>query len=219
MRKTPLISRRLSLRFLPEKPDEPTNTLVLNAGGTGAFYCDFRPLSAAPEDCEWAFGGAKEYLEDGRCRWTHLVDSREGKEGGKDGAPDVGLCETLEDGTELESGEMINPRTGQVGKYEEVWKDVAVPTGSRVILAVLRRSGQTTIDGIWIQVGGLCQSVARGHHGDVAAVRWQYDDSKKAWSQTARYGQIDWIPTPGTSPASSDEPARSGWVIEEDYVV
>ncbi|KAI0090960.1 hypothetical protein BDY19DRAFT_877337, partial [Irpex rosettiformis] len=125
------ISHRLSIQFLPRPPTEPTDTLVLNSGGTTNFFTDFRPLREDPSKCEWAFAGVKRYLDDGRCQWDHLVDNR-AVESGIEMLPDIGRCETMEDGSEVERGTMLNPETGKVEEYVEVWKDEGVPSGSRV---------------------------------------------------------------------------------------
>ncbi|KAI0752277.1 hypothetical protein BC629DRAFT_1257875, partial [Irpex lacteus] len=125
------ISHRTSIRFLPTPPAEPTDTVVLNGGGTSNLFTDFRPLHSDPTKCEWAFAGVKKYYEDGRCQWDHFVDNR-AVEGGVEAAPDVGHCEILEDGSEIERGEMVNPESGEVEAYEEVWRDEQVPSGSRV---------------------------------------------------------------------------------------
>ena len=125
----PSISRRLSIRFLPHPPSteqvEPTDTLVLNGGGTTNLFTDFRPLREDQTKCEWTFAGVKKFLDDGRCQWDHLVDNRASETVTGDDSeilPDIGSCSTTEDGTEVEHGTMLNPETGKVEEYVEVGK-------------------------------------------------------------------------------------------------
>lgn len=225
----PSTSHRISLRFLPDPPTELTSTLVLNGGGTTAFFTDFRPLLSDPSRCEWAFAGVKRHLEDGRCVWDHLVDNRSveiGKEG-EEGETDVGLCRMLENGDELETGEMRNPETGAVGEYEEVWRDERVASGARVVVLRLERvdEGEQGTRGIFVMVGEWVQGVVRGSTG-VCARRWRYNDG---WSEVASYGDRTQItPTPtGDSLSESrlvipDQEEYGGsnwsWVVIEDYV-
>lgn len=186
----PSVSRRVSLRFLPEPADEQTSTLVLNAGGRTNLFTDFRPLLRDPTLCEWAFAGEKMHLEDGRCQWSHLVDSR-ATDKGTAAMPDVGQCQTLPNGDELESGEMINPTSGKLEAYQEVWRDEVVPAGSWVTVLQLRRVASEgpegdgdDVRGIFIRIGFWCQGVLRAAHGVVAA-RWQFDGS---WRKVVNYG-------------------------------
>lgn len=213
---SPSISRRVSLRFLPNDPEELTCTVVLNGGGATNLYTDFRPFLEDPSDCEWAFAGVKSYLEDGRCSWGRIVDNRSG---GEDAPPDIGRCETLPNGDELETGEMLNPETGRVEKYEEVWRDDKLPSGTRVVVLQLRKGEE--VRGVFIQVGNWAQGVVRGETG-VTARRWRHDS---AWECLASYGnEKQWLPAlDGKSDLNSMKyagPARDGWQWDaaEDYV-
>ncbi len=214
---SPSISHRISLRFLPTPPAELTSTVVLNAGGRSNLYTDFRPFLASPSSCEWAFAGTKEYLEDGRCRWTHCVDSRGVNEGI---LPDVGRCETLPNGDELETGEMINPATGRFEAYEEVWRDEHLPSVSHVMVLRLT-DGQRTC-GVFIRIGAWAQGVIQ-REGGVYACRWNFTEH---WEVDASFGDLSSImPAPkgtnleGTSTHIPEiEDSTLKWEIVEDYL-
>ena len=214
----PSISRRISLRFLPDDAQEPTSTLVLNAGGASSLYTDFRPLLADPAACEWAFAGEKEYFADGRCAWTHEVDSRAAVEGAPP-APDVGHCQRLPNGDELETGEMINPTTGKLCAYEEVWRDEDVMPGTRAV--ALRLSGGAAARGIFVQVGDWAQAIVQQGR-EVSARRWHFVDS---WRRVASFGEAsEWMPSLEGSPnrevVGHFPPPVGGiaWAVVADHV-
>jgi hypothetical protein len=52
------ISTRLSLRWLPDEPSEPTDTLVYNVG---SYFMDLRVLKA-DKSIDWAMAGEKQVL-------------------------------------------------------------------------------------------------------------------------------------------------------------
>lgn len=93
---------------------------------------------------EWAFGGTREAgtpNEQGwtLCRWTHLIDSRTPSPAStsteRHVAADEGWCRSPYLGDETlteEEGEMVNPETGKMSEYREVWRDPPVPPGSMV---------------------------------------------------------------------------------------
>lgn len=229
----PSVSRRISLRFTPHPPtSEPTSTLVLNGGGKTNLFTDFRPYVEDPTSCEWAFAGEKRYLADGKCQWTHVVDSRH-PEAIRDGAQpeiaDVGHCQLLPNGDELETGAMLNPASGHVEPYEEVWRDEQVAPGSRVTVLVYSRGlpdkpsvVDNTCRGVYIQIGTLAQGVAQTSSG-VIACRWQLHDS---WKRIASLGdRLDLLPNPNVDVTTNLEAikiAAAGidqfrWVVVEDF--
>ncbi len=174
----------------------------------------------------------KKYYEDGRCQWDHFVDNR-AVEGGVEAAPDVGHCEILEDGREVERGEMVNPESGKVEAYEEVWRDEQILSGSRVVVlrlwpvesGVEGTSSESQTRGIFILVGRWAQVVVRGVKG-VSAVRWYF---AKEWNGVKSYGdQSQAVPFPKGDasdktvidiPAIDEfEGSRWDWQTVEDYV-
>ena len=54
------LSTRVSLRFLPDEPSEPTDTLVLNVG---QYYMDLRVLKA-DTSIDWSMAGQRFILKD-----------------------------------------------------------------------------------------------------------------------------------------------------------
>lgn len=227
-RRPPSVSHRISLRFPPHPAEELTTTLVLNGGGTTHLYTDFRPLIDDPKTCEWAFAGKKTHLDDGRCTWSHVVDSRDAGDIADSGAlPDIGTCHTLPNGDEMETGEMVNPTSGKVEPYEEVWREEEVPAGASVMVLTLQQSAKPSDDprGIFMRVGKWAQGVVRGEHG-VSACRWKFEGAN--WMQVASYGEDShrlpaptgsslmdtMVDTPGTL---RDGDERWNWVVVEDY--
>lgn len=195
------------MRWLPDgSAEEPTSTLVLNAGGRDALYTDFRPLlgTRPMADCEWAFAGKKILLPGGTAQWTRIVDSR-----GETGTVDEAMCTTLEDGTELECGEMVNPDTEKVQSYEEKWRDEEITDGA-IVQAFLHED--QTCPGVQIRVGDWVQGVVQGPDGSVSAQRWKLINGE--WVLDASYGTyLELLPTP-----EQQRSKIAGWVAEESYI-
>ncbi|KAJ6598683.1 hypothetical protein B0H10DRAFT_1826065, partial [Mycena sp. CBHHK59/15] len=112
------ISFRQSIRWLPEGPSEPTATVVLSEPRTGVFL-DVR-FEKEGGKLDWAFAGYRSSVGPNSTKFTHHIDSRT-----LDplDVVDVGTNKPLPDGTTIEAGEMVNPATGRVTAYEEVWRD------------------------------------------------------------------------------------------------
>ncbi|KAF8316157.1 hypothetical protein DL93DRAFT_2040573, partial [Clavulina sp. PMI_390] len=133
------ISERISFRWIPDPPSEPTSTIVLTSP-TG-WFVDVRIEKATPsnpESLQWAFAGQAFHStiphpsipnqEQSKGSWLHLVDSKHPA-----GFQDSGVFEDLPDGLALEKGEMMDDGIGRVRAYEEVWKDWdAIPTAFSV---------------------------------------------------------------------------------------
>lgn len=227
----PSISRRVSLRFPPGPPTELSTTLVLNGGGATNLFTDFRPFMDDPRACEWAFAGEKIYLEDDLCQWSHLVDSRTIDDHEATAAmPDIGRCQVLSNGDELEIGEMVNPASGKVEKYEEVWRAEYIPLGAQVEVLQSRRvvpnrsdPAVDVVHGIFVRIGNWAQGIARTKSG-VVATRWHFD---QAWRRVACYGSdLHLLPQPrdttvsGTSfdgLFSQEMDNQWSWISVENY--
>ncbi|KAJ7670517.1 hypothetical protein B0H17DRAFT_1085753 [Mycena rosella] len=112
------ISFRESIRWLPDAASEPTQTIVLTGLESGVFL-DVRFQKESGE-LDWAFAGYRSQAGPNSTKFTHHIDSR---------TPDaldvvdLGTNTPLPDGTTLEVGEMLNPATGRLTAYEEVWRD------------------------------------------------------------------------------------------------
>lgn len=86
--------------------------------------------------------------------------------------PDEGDFILLPSGQTLESGSMLNPDTGLIQPYEEIWSNVYVPPGEPVLILVRRAAG------------GISRPTAFvGIIGCYALSLWQDPDSRSfgAW--------------------------------------
>ncbi|KAH7882212.1 hypothetical protein F5I97DRAFT_1817656 [Phlebopus sp. FC_14] len=144
---SPSVGKRLSIARPPSSPYEDCDVLVLSSRstlpdptsvGNILLYLDLRvtlPVSPA-SSIDWAFSGLRYTLappesQQGavRYRWEHSIDSH-------------GTGEPLDEGTmvkrtgddgqevEVETGVGLNPETGEMGPYEEVWKEIGLPPNS-----------------------------------------------------------------------------------------
>ena len=77
----------------------------------------------------------------------------------------------------LESGKMVNPATGQVQGYEELWKDIPAQTVGKEkspVTVVLRAENPLMATrGMIIRVGSWCQGIVRVGN-EVGVERWRY---------------------------------------------
>jgi len=139
----PHISRRRYIQWEGEEPSEPTYTIVLTAPSNQ--FVDIRILKPADQDAfnrlseeklkrnlrlDWAFGGqtTSSRVEDSskkptKCEWIHWVDNNVRY---NEKAPmDAGIVyQHEEEGLSLEHGSMVNPATGKMTKYQEMWENI-----------------------------------------------------------------------------------------------
>ncbi|GAP89627.1 putative sodium nucleoside [Rosellinia necatrix] len=204
------ISIRESIRWPPDPASEPTSTVVLTSPGRR--FVDVRVL--LPEEAggsgsglDWAFAGTSSSVEVGdgvwHTTWRHVVDSRTNAPAS---VVDEGDVLPRGDGVTLETGRMVNPATGRVAEYEEVWADLepeAVPEAGRdspstgsirgARYVVVELSDEARVErGMVVCLGRYCQGVVRV--GDrFAAERWLWGDG--TWQRKYRSGG-QWIPGP-----------------------
>lgn len=101
------------------------------------------------------------------------------------GVSDVGDMYPQDDGTTLEKGSMLNPETGRVSDYDELWLDLLPPASD--VTAVLQVDDEAAgVKGMAVWIGSLCQGIARDADG-VTLERWERGDDE-AWTRTARMG-------------------------------
>ncbi|KAJ3850627.1 hypothetical protein EV368DRAFT_44889 [Lentinula lateritia] len=122
------VSFRKSIRWIPNQASEPSDTVVLTGGKTGVFL-DVRFLKDSNE-VDWAFAGYRSTGEE-LAKFTHLIDSRTED---PSQVADYGSNTVLSDGTVLEKGEMMNPETGKLTAYEEVWQDESSDSDQAIFL-------------------------------------------------------------------------------------
>lgn len=124
----PFISTRESIAWIPSTPPfEDSDVLVLSSRSTSPegvaatlFYLDLRlslPLGRTSK-INWGLAGLRRTLSTSpvRHRWDHsTIDSRD------DGSADEGQV-IRRGGTEIETGIGLNPATGKMQTYEEIWR-------------------------------------------------------------------------------------------------
>ncbi|UNI15939.1 hypothetical protein JDV02_002423 [Purpureocillium takamizusanense] len=225
------ISIRKSIRWLPGEAQEPTSTVVLTSPSRR--FVDLRIIvkkpaagaaAAADSDAEsdapgllplsrldWAIAGTSSSStterEDGRGgqvtthgKWRHWIDSTTRE---ADGVVDEGDMITQPDGTTLETGSMVNPATGLVTAYEEVWEDEepVVPSFSRAgsstsaisppllcVVLEMDQQGQGG-QGMVVRLGRWCQGFVRAGE-DIALERWLWSEGTGGWRREARMGNL-----------------------------
>ena len=101
-------------------------------------------------------------------RFIHIVDSRVPED--PLSVKDEGLFKKLENGDDLETGTMLNPRTGSMMPYEEIWRDLPVQGKSLVLLKSMGDIDKAFIGriGVWFQGIGT-------ENGVVNAARRKYE--------------------------------------------
>ncbi|CAK7231242.1 hypothetical protein SEUCBS140593_007860 [Sporothrix eucalyptigena] len=182
------ISIRQSIAWLPAPHSEPTSTVVLTS--PGRWYVDVRILLSkdgaflGDSELEWALAGTSEStavtsgVSD--CVWRHWVDSRHED---ADTQVDRGRNTDQADGSVLETGAMVNPATGHIQNYEEVWQDTDVPADSRCVV-LQHEAGPDR--GLTIVLGGYCQGILRAKDG-VTVERWE-QTTDRSWKRVYRSG-------------------------------
>lgn len=103
------------------------------------------------------------------------------------------------DGRTLEKGSMIDPKTGWMEDYEEMWKDVAATNcgdkSGRVKCAVLimestrlSKGNEEKARGMVVRVGQFCQGIVRVGDG-LALERWEWKE-EGGWKRSCRMGDM-----------------------------
>ncbi|GAA5860019.1 hypothetical protein JCM1840_001843 [Sporobolomyces johnsonii] len=143
----PLVSTRISIRWPPAPPTDHQAVCVIQ--GRSGFFLDLRLRRTIghdleEKDCEvaWATAGWKELLpakaeegqEHNRARFTPIIDSRRPLASSStaplsEDQPDEGTFTPLPNGDVLETGSMLNPDTGLVQDYEEIWRRLPLQAG------------------------------------------------------------------------------------------
>ncbi|CAG8126458.1 unnamed protein product [Penicillium salamii] len=117
-------STRISIRWLPEPPQETTDTIVMSVKD---WYLDLR-MEKESGNIDWALAGQRivENQEPLRVSFSHELDSHNSFE-----SADCGTFVSLPSGDDLETG--IMPRPDVPGspdtEYEEVWRELPFRIG------------------------------------------------------------------------------------------
>lgn len=225
------ISTRVSLRWLPDPPSEPTDTLVYNVG---SYFLDLRVLKA-DSSIDWAMAGERQVISTDprmsspidpqalancsvrivKCRWIKIIDSL----GPSD--PDEGSFETLPNGDDLETGSMPCPdRGGAVTKYEEVWRKLNPREGVKHAWILQSMDDKTFLG----RIGGGYMAL-RAREGRSFGARREEWDVNDGWSVKYKIGDVEGVPSLAAVEKQMFE-GEEGWrtghnveVLGEQYMV
>lgn len=121
--------------------------------------------------------------------WEHWVDS---KVTNAEEVKDEGDMFLQDNGEVLESGNMVNPETGKVEKYEECWVDLDLQ-GGKVGWVLKMEDGEKGSRGVAIRIGRWIEGIIR--RGEkVTVARWKYKDDEggPGWIQEVAIGRFDY---------------------------
>ncbi|EXJ77584.1 hypothetical protein A1O3_09811 [Capronia epimyces CBS 606.96] len=181
------LSTRLSIRWVPGEPSEPTDTLVMSVGG---WFVDLR-ITKQDGSIDWGMAGERFILSEKpfTCKWTHWIDSNGYTE------PDIGSFEPVESPgstDSIETGSMLNPETNIVTPYEEVWRSLPASFGELFTSSwIIRSIDKRTFIG---RVGGDYLALKGGSEGPVGmkgfcARRETWEAERGSW--TVKYAAGD----------------------------
>ncbi|KAL3423144.1 hypothetical protein PVAG01_04891 [Phlyctema vagabunda] len=191
-----LINTRLSLRWVPDEPEELTDTLVFNVGD---YFMDLRVLKS-DGSVDWGMAGVREILSESplKCRWNKAIDSL-----GAAGEADEGVFNRLEDGNDIETGSMPCPhKNDAVTDYEEVWKILPPRSGSDRAWILQSADGKTFLG----RVGGSFMAMVQGEK--VFSARRQ-DLHAGGWNPVYAIGEKEVLP----AIEKIDTKDEAGWQV------
>ena len=128
---------------------------------------------------EWAFAGISHATEGsnqngiqgpGHSVWEHWIDSKS-----DDPPSDEGDMWLQANGDVLERGKDVDPDTGKIKEYEELWRDLKIDLVDQEIehiSTVLKAENvKTSAKGMVIRIGGWCQGILKVGN-DLTIERW-----------------------------------------------
>lgn len=120
-----------------------------------------------------------------RAKFVHVVDSRVPED--PLSVQDEGLFNKLGNGDYLETGAMMNPATGQIMAYEEIWRSLPCATDNVVLLESSGDKDKTFLGriGKWFQGIGTMD-------GQLSAVRGEYIQG--TWRTVFSIGNTERVP-------------------------
>ena len=103
----------------------------------------------------------------------------------------------------LEKGRMVNPDTGRMTEYEEIWRDVdavGIPedvgdegAGAedewKVSAVLILDEPEQRARGMVIRIGQYCQGVLRVK-GEFSLERWEWVGEEKGWERKVKMGSL-----------------------------
>ncbi|KAJ8489728.1 hypothetical protein ONZ45_g13472 [Pleurotus djamor] len=165
----PSVSFRKSITWLPDAASEPTDTIVLT--GRSSCFIDTRFIKGT-EELDWAFAGYRS-TDGNLSRFKHYIDSRTMD---PKCVIDEGENTVLDDGNVVEKGVMVNPETGLMTSYEEVWDD----EDSDHCVFITRKGDDASCEEAWHGLVGEYQA-ALGRTSSGVFWAWQAKWEGKAW--------------------------------------
>lgn len=184
---------------------------------------------------DWAFAGFSSSstttnVLDGsklsKSVWKHWIDNRTLD---ADKVHDEGFMFPQPDGRTLEKGAMVDPKTGRLEDYEEMWSDVealacekgGVDVGTKCV--VLQMEGtignaeeKEVARGMVVRLGQYCQGVVRvGEAFALESWQWEGPGEKEDWKRLARMGDL-FLPC-GPAMEHFDRLQLGGRVTHEDF--
>lgn len=109
-----------------------------------------------------------------KCRWIHIIDSKE-----RSGtAPDEGTFTKLPNGDDLERGKMACPeRGGAITEYEEVWRVLDPLPGPKWAWILQSVDGKTFVG----RIGGGYIALREGNQKKFGARSEEWDAEEGGW--------------------------------------
>ncbi|RPA97758.1 hypothetical protein L873DRAFT_1741357 [Choiromyces venosus 120613-1] len=172
------ISARVSIRWLPDPPSEPTSTIVTTSPKLQFVDLRITALTEPPSPPQWAIAGKT--VVGTPMRWVHEIDSRTDEPG-----EDSGMNTPLPNGDILEKGRMVDDEDGQMKDYEEVWRKVDIDEGVVVVLECDDAGARGRV----VRVGGYCQGLVKVD-GKTSCERRVRDTPESKWKTYYRYGDV-----------------------------
>lgn len=141
---------------------------------------DLPNISGSMLGLEWAFAGISTTTRSSdpdippHTVWAHWMDSKSGTP-----AVDEGDMYPQPNGDVLEKGSMVDPTTGLISEYEELWADLEINiigAEEKRVCIVLKAEPENKLNkGMVIRNGGWCQGILQSGE-DITVERWQWVD-------------------------------------------
>ena len=166
------------------------------------------------------------------ARWEHWIDSRSPL-GSTPAAADEGFMFPQDGRRTLEKGSMVNPESGRLEDYEEMWfdPDVQVIPGkgeSAKRWCVVLRLDQGDWKGAVVRVGQFVQGMIMGPN-ELCLERWEFDldgevEGRRAdWRRSLRVGDrylpcaVTWSDVENLEVGHEVKHSEVVWKVEEKY--
>ncbi|KAG8878412.1 hypothetical protein FRB98_006122 [Tulasnella sp. 332] len=211
------ISSLVSISWRGCEPDPKaaeTDVLVLTGH---SYFVDLR-VRRGTKAIDWAFAGTRtsqpgDHEGETLCTWSHLISSRVAAEAHTRGHPvasDSGVNSPhLDDPSSLtlERGRMLNPATGVIEEYAEVWRDYEV--SERTLVVFLERGDGKAFIGM----------IGKRRIGVGIGWAWRADDEgdNGIWSFGKTDGSEDGkdVVIHDSEGLKEGEGLQGGWIIRE----